>query len=1244
MKTYCRVWLSTACLLLIAAGSGEGATRVAVVTTGGKTAAGDVAVFVETRLAEGNSVEVLDRTEIDRVLAEQRLSLQAGVAADQAVRAGRLLKCDLLVVIEQTPDFVKPAARRASGENAAQPEIPSRPKPATGTQNKGDVHNKDGAPNENVRSAERPDYGSPTAPSVGKPAGSPVDAKPLLSLIAFDAATGLRLWDEALPGDTLDESVAAAVSGARQAVRKQQRNLAVGDLNQQRGPVEPLKLVSLVGARNAELPRSFDSLCDSVSSLLERRLVSSANIGVLERSHLKHLNEEQALIGEATAARVLAATVLIDLQFEKAGRSLRVKALLTDANGREVGTVSVDERELDAKTIQLLADRVLVALHAAPVRDNETTPKEAASDEALAAQRSRESDRFYREARLMQSFKHPDRALRSAESAVLLDPRPDRRALLARLLFEEATRELGPAYAAARPPSDISPFENIFERPPVPIANDLLRRAASLGGRALDLVLEFKPVIGEESPDGPFGERTLQQVEQPLTSYISLMLHCVPASPEGTLVEQVRSQHQAAIRRQLGLLEAWHEGIRREPQLFIAYSFVMWMRCFQHSPNPLREVMPTDIPEFERLSARHLSQWWEMASQAGDEHFKFVPVVVPDLARRRWPEADSRDAILPTLEAMARHERPVFRWYARLALLKLDWLDVKQYTVDHIAAFQQFRRDIESEMAAPRHAKDAATRRIGYEVLTAGLESMANGAPFVEQADEWLDVCHNMLERGEIFPGLLHAAQHYRLRFGNRLDQQPFLDELDRAVKLARPTGGGVVLLQSSSRNDLANLERLREHLLHQRPELSRRLNADSLEVDVRTLLDLPRENPRDQKSWRMAMLCRWIVEGDCLYGAVLKSERGQARIEAITVTLPDGLVSVLGSTELGFLNGGTESVKLIPAVCLTDDAFVVAHRTLGLFAFARNGSGTVNRLAAHVEFPSKGIESLAHLDGRFYAGLEGGYLVEFKQHEADCRVIASSRRKEKLSSLDDRAVFTIERLAVDAERHRLLFVAATPPGATGERPPAEFWEYRLDAEAPRRLIAITDRGVIGTNELLFGDHLLLQGVGWMIDFNARTDVALGISNHKFDYANPMPMSIRTDIIPYRPAVRLADAYWSVTDFGTGPGEVRFNGTATFSRVRFDPPPQRNAGSYTNTATTSDVATEPPPTPKVTSPSHLKEERIRIVVDPLPAKAKREDWLLEPFGNDRLLWSDHHRLWLLALKKPANDESPPSVP
>ena len=73
---------------------------MAVVTSGGRSVAGDVAALMEARLTTVEGVEVLDRAEIDRVLAEQRLSLQGGVAAGQAVRAGRLLKCDLLVVID----------------------------------------------------------------------------------------------------------------------------------------------------------------------------------------------------------------------------------------------------------------------------------------------------------------------------------------------------------------------------------------------------------------------------------------------------------------------------------------------------------------------------------------------------------------------------------------------------------------------------------------------------------------------------------------------------------------------------------------------------------------------------------------------------------------------------------------------------------------------------------------------------------------------------------------------------------------------------------------------------------------------------------------------------------------------------------------------------------------------------------------------------------------------------------------
>ncbi len=1247
MKTYCRVCWNAVCLLLMTAGSLHGATRVAVVTTGGRDAAGNVALLVEARLAEGNNVEVLDRTEIDRVLAEQRLSLVGGVAAEQAVKAGRLLKCDLLIVIEQTPDLVKPAARGATGGNATATgtEIPARPKSATGG-----VQNKDGPQEKGVRSAERPDYGRPAAPSAGASAGPPVDAKPLLSLIAFDTATGLRLWDEALPSDTLDESVTTAVSGVQRAVRKQQRNVAVRDSNEKnpsppaplparpgRGestkgdPVESLKLVSLVGARNAELPRSFDSLCDSVSSLLERRLVSSSNIGLLERSHLKHLNEEQALIGEETAARILSATVLIDLQFEKAGRSIRAKALLTDSNGREVGTVSVDERELDAKTIQLLADRVLAALHAAPTRDNATTPNEAASDEALAARRSRESDRYLREARLMESFRQPDRALRAAESAALLDPRPERRAWLAKLLFNEARRELGRAYAAVRPPNSVSPIENDQERPRAPIANDLLRRALSIGGRALDLVLEFAPVCEGDGRLVLYGEPAMDQVEEPLAAYIGLITMCAPASREDALLAQSTSQQQAAVRRQLDLLAAWHAATLRDPEKLQGYASVVHNRCFPYSPNWLREVIPGERDEFERISAEQLGLWWWAAQRHDAALGIWGKILVHDLSVRSWPERASRDAIRLTLDDMARHSQPQIRWNARLALLRLDWFGVKQSTVEHLTAFQRFRRAVEAEMAAPRFRRDFDTRSAGYEVLQAGLESMTVGLPFVEQADEWLDVCHDMLDRDEVHLPLVKETLRYRLRMKD-LDQRPFLIELDRAVTMTRPGSAVLVLRKSSLETTHADLERIREELLTERLELFR--EVASRDVEVRKLYDLTPEYSRNTGGLGAGLLCRLVVDGNRLYAAVLKNKRGNATLEAIMITLSDGALTVLGEVDLGFLNGGTESTKLLPAVCLTDDSFVVAHRTLGLFRFSRTGGGVVGRFLAQAEFPSQAVESLAYLDGRFYAGLEGGFLVEFGRDEAACRVIASSRRKEKQSGLDDRPVYAIERLATDAERHRLLFATSIPWNATGERTPPELWEYRPATGTARRLLAILQGGLLDPMGPLHNGHLLLRGGGWTIDFDAARDTAFGMTTYRVPYAEPMPLTVRTAQYPKGHAARLGDAYWSQLSTGRGSGNIHFTGAATFARLRFDPRPSDPEGPP------GTAPSENSSTPRPASPPRLQEDLVRIAVDPLPPHAYASIWLLEPTGDGRLLWSDHRRLWLLTPKRPANDESP----
>ena len=106
---------------------------------------------------------------------------------------------------------------------------------------------------------------------------------PSLGLIVFDARTGTRLCDETL-GTATGEKLASAMVAAVDAAAAKYRKRASG-----------LKTVSIVGVRNVDMPIGHDALCQAVARVLERNLVNSANVTVLEREHLEEVRRERAV-------------------------------------------------------------------------------------------------------------------------------------------------------------------------------------------------------------------------------------------------------------------------------------------------------------------------------------------------------------------------------------------------------------------------------------------------------------------------------------------------------------------------------------------------------------------------------------------------------------------------------------------------------------------------------------------------------------------------------------------------------------------------------------------------------------------------------------------------------------------------------------------------------------------------------------------------------------------------------------
>ena len=224
------------------------------------------------------------------------------------------------------------------------------------------------------------------------------DREPI-GLVAFDAQTGVRLQDIALPKRGVEETAQKVADAVKAACAKRNRR------------PDALQSVCLLSVRNADLPRAMDIRCQAVGRLLERSLTRSEGIAVLERKRLEHVNKENALPTASAGGNLPASLLIIDLQVGRGaeGRGLRGTAFISKAGGKRLAEVHA---AVPGEDIQALADamqtELLKALHAAAA--------------PTAGDRVAEASRFCREARILRGQINPFAALAAAESAYALNP------------------------------------------------------------------------------------------------------------------------------------------------------------------------------------------------------------------------------------------------------------------------------------------------------------------------------------------------------------------------------------------------------------------------------------------------------------------------------------------------------------------------------------------------------------------------------------------------------------------------------------------------------------------------------------------------------------------------------------------------------------------------------------------------------------------------------------------------------
>lgn len=794
-------------------------------------------------------------------------------------------------------------------------------------------------------------------------------------LVIFDSRTGVRYWNAALPvvATELERAADAVVIAVRSAHRKRE------------GRTPAFHTVGVMTVRNADLPRSQDGLCEAVGLLVERGLSRSPDLAVLERRRLAHVNEERALPVVDPPKDLLASLTTIDLEISRAvdGRGLKGTALLKPAGVDQPQNVAVTIPGLNPV---LLAETLLTKL----IEELRAAPAVTAADPRLEARR------FDAEAIHHYSHQRWGDAVRAAEAAWALDPtNEDVGERLCLYLIRYATYLFWPERL------------NI-----VSVSSERFWMDASVEEAVLETLLTNATRALEVNARLTRPSAHWITFNQPL-SYLGDRLRGLRNASASPRKERLDEVLQACRQRSLDFIEGLAAKAEADPNQLDNYGLIMLQEL------KVIRSCSVDTEQYARLIGQVAERWlavtkdWQPQFNKSDggaglnmllSHF-----VGPNTWTGKFDEPVFARLMAGQHEAMRKHVRPIVRLYGLLGQLRGE---VVLGTISEEEGYRrfgsEFRKLAQEIVTSPEPWDAERTRYLVYESWTEALDMMPGKVArkeFIER--EATAFAEFMLARFELHErsfgmAVNNAKGRQRVELLQKvllvLDSPKFRDPHNRKERL-------------KSEYQASLQESLKQH-----PELA-------------TATKLPWS--RATKVFDIGQF-RQLLELDGL--TVIKNEafclatqlEGKHReLQLIRVPLSGGDASLLAKTELKLQAAKPATffaTRFVTSMCVDQETLYVATDGAGIVMFPL-GNGSPRQIGVDEGLPTNNIRSIAVLDGKIYAGVSEGYLIAYDLAQKHCEVLASSRRKQKLSPFDDQKPFRVPTLIADSERKRIVFV-----------------------------------------------------------------------------------------------------------------------------------------------------------------------------------------------------------------------------
>jgi hypothetical protein len=800
-------------------------------------------------------------------------------------------------------------------------------------------------------------------------------SRTVAGLVVFDAKTGARLWDATLSVDGVQTLAESVVGGVLSAQHKQ---IAVG-----------LPTICLVSVRNADLPSSLDSLCNSVGLLLERRFTASPDCVVLERERLDQVNKERSLPGETEQhQQLLASLVMLELECGRGpeGKGMSASVRLTDDNGKLLNDFSVTDESANA-------DKLAVALYQKISEAMKLKSGSAMED------RVRESDQFRREGEFFLSQGDSQHGIQDLEAALALNPENYKlRRDLAGILM---------GYAEGQ--------TNL-------IAN--LR----IADRAMDLFLDSaRPSSAQFSLDARcnffYGflfrwDKYLRKLDDKTflgANYLSAAEIEESRQLWLSIYEKYCSFHRAFLLNEQ--LSKIGQKIVRQPddnQWLTIGRFRIYCELMA-----LALWIPPDIPpsihsypsiheEWSRDWLAMLKGYLKLLDQAPlEQHPRRLDVAWATLQSVVLAGGDSKWVNIADREEawrlMAASTCPLVR-----ALGKLDQSGGgKALAVGSTS--EAYRLYLQQCVLDLTDSTNLNSRRLFYEAPS----------PDSLVGTDLVTFCDFMLQQKDLHPDILGRTISYLLSQTNREDAGEAVGFCDRAFILLRQPD--VRFFGGDTNQYLQNLAKQREAAqkkfkniieppLPALPALPALPPLPPAWCEARQLVDLA-----GAKSG-LTQMFRPVVQGDFVYTAGYGTDEavGGQFLQLLRISLKSGAVEPLSHIAV---------TNFDPVAACVDENNYYLGTGQGVFIFPKSG-GMVRRIDQNDGLPSDTVTALDCLDGKLYVGLgESGYLVSYDLKQRQFDVLCSPRRREELSPFDNGLPLAINLMVADKTKRRLVLV-----------------------------------------------------------------------------------------------------------------------------------------------------------------------------------------------------------------------------